>query len=82
MTDTAMCPRCEKRPLRVTMPDGTELPGALSRSDNKTEVCSICGNDEAMVNFIEKRPAQPSSEWPVNTPYGDQIESGLQKGGL
>lgn len=39
--------------------------GAMSRVDNKTEICSDCGMDEAMQNFAG-RECTPKSEWPVN----------------
>lgn len=39
-----VCPRCG-RPL-------DEFP-ALSRKDNKTEICSKCGAQEALVNYYE-----------------------------
>ena len=38
------CPRCSKTV--------TDYP-ALSRTDNKTEICSQCGTDEAMTNWLE-----------------------------
>ena len=38
------CPRCGKIV--------TDYP-ALSRTDNKTEICSQCGTDEAMANWIK-----------------------------
>jgi len=38
------CPRCDG-----SMPQG--YPGALSRRDNKTEICSQCGVIEAMEDF-------------------------------
>lgn len=38
-----ICPRCGK--------ETTEYP-AISRTDNKTEICSQCGIDEAMSNWI------------------------------
>lgn len=41
----AKCPRCGKR-----YPKGK---GALSRRDNKTEICSQCGFNEAMED-VEK----------------------------
>lgn len=55
----AACPRCEKYLLPVGH------IGALSRADNKTEVCSVCGTDEALVSFARKGKPQPVSEWPV-----------------
>lgn len=39
-------------------------PGALSRTDNKTEICSTCGEDEAIVYQLDGM-CQPQSEWPV-----------------
>ena len=51
------CPRC-----------GGELPnaypGALSRADNRTEVCSDCGFDEGVRQWRGMR-LQPVSEWPI-----------------
>lgn len=31
---------------------------------------------------MEKRPAQSRSEWPVPTPYGDDIERVTEQSGL
>ena len=39
-----LCPRCDK-----LLPIG--YPGALSRLDNETEICSQCGVDEAMLEY-------------------------------
>ena len=30
-----------------------EGPGALSRKDNKTEICSVCGVAEALADFFK-----------------------------
>jgi len=38
------CPRCNKQ--------YTEYP-ALSRRDNQTDICSKCGQDEAMNDFMD-----------------------------
>lgn len=44
------CPRCDGLiPNNVT--PGL-YPGALSRRDNKTEICSACGQDEALADFL------------------------------
>jgi DNA-directed RNA polymerase subunit RPC12/RpoP len=32
-----------------------QYPGAISRWDNKTEVCSSCGKDEALIQWYEAR---------------------------
>lgn len=57
--EVVRCPRCQLDNLPIG------YPGALSRADNETEICSPCGTDEGMVNFAEKMPAQPVSMWPV-----------------
>lgn len=41
-----VCPKCGKR--------YTKCP-ALSRRDNKTEICPECGSQEAMEDFIESQ---------------------------
>jgi ribosomal protein S27AE len=53
-----MCPRCEGYiPSNLTP---GRYPGAISRVDNKTEVCSDCGREEAMsIHALE-------SLWPVS----------------
>ena len=42
------CPSCKKELIGYT---------ALSRRDNKTEICSECGMKEAIVNFINMQKA-------------------------
>lgn len=46
------CPRCGENTLRTDRP----VMNALSRSDNKTYVCSPCGTAEAMENFLGGTP--------------------------
>lgn len=51
------CPRCHggiPNDLRVG-----EYPGALSRYDNETEICSDCGVLEAMWQFSQPTPLPP-----------------------
>jgi hypothetical protein len=43
-------------------------PGALSRVDNETEICSACGEDEALGMFFEGYLA-PIEEWPVERKF-------------
>ena len=50
-----MCPRCMM---------GYKEDSALSRRDNKTDICSECGREEAMMDFI---------------PYKDLTDSLLSK---
>ena len=38
------CPICKRRFIGM---------GAISRKDNKTEICSECGTEEAMFDFIK-----------------------------
>jgi hypothetical protein len=56
------CPRCEG-----FIPNN-ETPGyycgALSRADNKTEICSECGNEEAMEDWNYKF-VTPVNHWPI-----------------
>jgi hypothetical protein len=55
--DLARCPRCLS-----LLPVG--YPGALSRVDNATEVCSDCGTTEAMMHFAGQT-LPPTDDWPV-----------------
>ena len=46
------CPRCGQR-----VPNALgDYPGALSREDNETYVCSECGTTEAMAGFMPNYP--------------------------
>ena len=45
------CPRCGHQMPHDDMPPGA-YPGALSRHDNRTYICSECGADEAMRQFM------------------------------
>lgn len=57
-TQTApVCPRCEGFIPRNSKPGA--YSGALSRADNKTEVCSPCGEEEALVALF------PTEAWPI-----------------
>jgi len=50
------CPRCKK--------DYKEYP-ALSRVDNKTNICSKCGTEEAIFNFVNRGQELPPVDRPV-----------------
>lgn len=50
------CPRCKQ--------DYTEYP-ALSRVDNKTDICSRCGTEEALYNFAHPGKPLPPVDQPV-----------------
>lgn len=43
---------------------------AISRVDNKTQICSDCGLDEAMDDYFNK-DLTPKSEWPISRPIGN-----------
>lgn len=64
-----VCPRCEGYiPSNLTP---GRYPGALSRTDNVTEICSDCGREEATHMLVYK------SIWPVNTKPG--FDSAMQR---
>lgn len=49
--DNYTCPRCGGGiPNDI---DRGAYCGALSRLDNKTEICSACGQDEAMEDYFD-----------------------------
>lgn len=56
MTD---CPRCS-RPLNPDL-----VMNALSRVDNTTYICSPCGMDEAMWDFVYPHIALPPLDRPL-----------------
>ena len=59
--DEHTCPRC-----LGGIPTNTErgaYPGALSRTDNLTEVCTLCGLLEAFEAIIDKPTEQ--KDWKV-----------------
>jgi DNA-directed RNA polymerase subunit RPC12/RpoP len=57
-----ICPRCGGAIPNNETPGA--YPGALSRADNETYVCSACGTHEAMEQFTTGR-LTPISEWPI-----------------
>lgn len=58
------CPRCVEHNWIPSNEFPGLYPGAISRADNKTEICSSCGADEAMAWFATGT-CQPVEEWPV-----------------
>jgi hypothetical protein len=52
MIDIKNCPMC--------LMDYKEYP-ALSRRDNKTEICSACGKQEAMIDYHNRKLKTPES---------------------
>ena len=62
MTTKPICPRCDGFiPSNLTP---GRYPGAISRTDNKTEICSDCGHEEAMSLFYLE------ALWPVGGQEG------------
>ncbi len=57
MLDYPICPRCTGFIPSNVFPG--EYPGAISRIDNKTEICSDCGTEEAIVALIDTK------DWPI-----------------
>lgn len=62
MKNDYTCPRCMNLIPNNQTPGA--YPGALSRIDNSTEICSACGTSEALQQFFGNG-ATPISEWPV-----------------
>jgi ribosomal protein L37E len=68
-----VCPRCGGG-----IPNEYErgaYPGAMSRWDNETEICSACGQDEALRQFYghDVSPRNPDKLW-VNPPMKATFE--------
>lgn len=65
MTTDHMCPRCGGGIPNDAMRG--QYPGAVSRWDNKTEICSMCGQEEAMTQFFkghgELHPVTGALKW-------------------
>ena len=40
-----MCPRCEQMPL-----DEDNALNSLSRRDNETHICDLCGDEEGLID--------------------------------
>ena len=56
------CPRCLHLIPNDAQPGA--YPGALSRVDNRTEVCSDCGTHEALQQ-MSRLNLTPKAQWPV-----------------
>lgn len=66
-----VCPRCEGFIPNNLMPG--RYPGAISRVDNKTEICSDCGREEAL-----DRDALEAL-WPVSGNGGEIFRSAANR---
>ncbi len=59
MSKNIVCPRCEGFIPCNELPG--KYPGAISRVDDLTEICSDCGTEEAIF------PLFPIEQWPITT---------------
>lgn len=64
MSDYPICPRCGGYIPNNERPG--EYPGALSRTDNETYVCSWCGELEAMEQLLLGAP-MPKKQWEASS---------------
>lgn len=83
MATNPICKRCNRRSVRREVIDKNEefraeLQGAISRSDNETEICSACGFDEALLDY-DGTGHQPVSEWPVKPKYHEVYDDMMQQ---
>lgn len=72
--DKPICPRCGHFIPRDEFPGA--YPGAISRVDNRTEVCSICGTDEAMGNGLVPKERWPIGDWAENVKAIEEAMNG------
>jgi len=52
--DIVLCPACNKNfytPYEIQWERGMPSRPAMSRKDNKTYICNVCGNGEAFEDF-------------------------------
>ena len=52
MSEIKRCPKCAGYIPSNKNPG--EYPGAISRRDNKTEICSACGTMEALEDWLAR----------------------------
>jgi hypothetical protein len=58
-----ICPRCNDNFIPNNLQPAA-YPGAISRADDKTEICSDCGTEEALTQY-GTGACEPVSDWPV-----------------
>ena len=74
-TKNTTCPRCGGG-----IPNDYyrgQYPGAISRVDNETEICSGCGTDEAMEQFMT---GTIDGSWLLEVGFCDSCEKPYQLG--
>jgi|DEB19_MinimDraft_3_1074340.scaffolds.fasta_scaffold01445_16 hypothetical protein len=62
------CPRCISHDWIPNNNKPGAYPGAISRADNATEICSACGEDEALKDFFDGG-CEAVDAWPVVRTY-------------
>lgn len=60
VTEYPVCPLCHGWIPNNQTPGA--YPGAISRRDNKTEICSACGTYEALVDHVKAQREKALSE--------------------
>lgn len=66
MIRNLICPRCHGAVPNNDSP-GAYI-GALSRTDNNTEICSPCGELEALEDYVHGSP-MPQQDWLINVSH-------------
>ena len=66
-----LCPRCLSSQIPNNNTPGL-YPGALSRLDNQTEICSACGLNEAL-ELLTNQKISNFSDWPVKNDLCEQL---------
>ena len=66
-----VCPRCKKKKNLIHP--------AISRRDNKTEICSYCGTAEALFDFAKFRAGLKKSEKQFSEKDIDTVRSWLEE---
>lgn len=74
------CPRCLGGIPNNETPGA--YPGALSRTDNRTEICSECGVLESIEDhqWLGWGGALPQTRWAANSPFLGKDSSNLLYG--
>lgn len=71
---THTCPRCGGGIPNDL--DRGKYPGALSRTDNKTEICSGCGVAEAIADWHGE--LEPQSKWLMRSQPSTVVEDSTE----
>lgn len=69
-----LCPRCGGYIPNDSQPGA--YPGAMSRLDNRTEICSACGTTEAMEDFLGAG-IMPKELWAANV--GKEFDADIRE---